>query len=992
VTDLLQVPRPADPFELLNPEQRAAVRHGDGPLLVVAGAGSGKTRVITERIRALLESNPELAGENVLGLTFTDKAAAQMKGRVVRALGERAKSVCLSTFHSFCLNEVLLPLDPKFKALDDVDHWILLRRNLPLLALEHYRRLAEPGQFLGDFVAFFSRCQDELVTPDDYQRYAEALRAAYERDQRGLEPDVRRLREDEVARQQEIARVYRSSNRLLRDAKLLTFGMQLLETVRRLETDRELLERLRKRFRYILVDEFQDTNIAQLELLWLLAGGHRNIVAVGDDDQAIYRFRGASFGSFLIFLEKFAGASIAAGDHLRHIQPLTANYRSTARILRAAGQVIAQNEKSPLLPKKELIPHKGDGEKIRIVELGSAGEEAEWVAAELARLHRAGQGWRSFAVLYRMHTHRDALVEALTRRGIPFVIRNLSIFDNTLVRDVIAYLRLIALPADNVACARVLAAPGWGLEPADLVRLCERASKSRGLALWDALQSAQGELPFTQNGKRTADLVAFLTGLRKRARHIPAGELLDALAEGLEVGVQAAENDRKYLDRFVKFVQEWEKKSATRSLAEFVEYLDFFEQANGQINLEEESDADAVQLMTVHAAKGLEFDHVFVLHLVRGGFPANQRPHVLEFPVELMKEQRPAGDFHIQEERRLFYVAMTRARERLTLTTVVNKRSKPSIFLDDILMDPRIKREVQMLSPDPPPPPGAPAPAPTASLLFDPAQEKARIYSRIARWAGEFHPPVFEPLQLSASAIDTYQSCPQKYLFAQVWGMRGGPQAATSFGSVMHTTIKQFIGELRKNRRMPFEEVEAIFQREWTSAGFEDRYQEQEYKKDGLEQLRAFHASTIGAPPEAIAQEKYFELPLDNDVLITGRIDQVNRLGPQHEIVDYKTGKPKDETSAKKSLQLSLYALAAREVLEYQPARLVFYNLQTNEAVAATRDAKQLNAARETVQEVAADIRAGQFPAKPGFLCKFCDFRPLCPAHEQLVSIQTATR
>jgi DNA helicase-2/ATP-dependent DNA helicase PcrA len=529
------------------------------------------------------------------------------------------------------------------------------------------------------------------------------------------------------------------------------------------------------------------------------------------------------------------------------------------------------------------------------------------------------------------------------------------------------------------------------------VRLCERAPKSKGLGLWDALQSAQGELPFTKSGRRTAELVTLLTGLRKRARHSSAAELLDELATQLELGVLALESDRAYLDRFTRFVHEWEPKSATKQLAEFVEYLEYFQQAGGQITLEEEADTDAAQLMTIHAAKGLEFDHVFVMRLVHGAFPAHPRPHVLEFPEELMKEEKPRGDFHIQEERRLFYVALTRAREQLTLTTVVHRRSKPSIFLDDVLMEPKIHRDVQRLAPKLtlPPPPAAGEPlrppiAPEASL-FDPSGERARVYSQITQWAKSYHPPAFEPLQLSASAIDTYQSCPQKYLFQQVWGIRGGPQAATSFGSVMHTTIKQFVGELRKRRRMPFDELGAIFLREWTSAGFEDTYQEQEYKKDGLQQLRAFHASYIQAPPDVIAQEKYFELPMDDNVVITGRMDQVNRLGPhEEEIVDYKTGKPKLEPSARKSLQLSLYALAARDVLELNPVRLVFYNLQTNEALSTTRDEKQLNQARETVQEVAADIRARQFPARPGYLCKSCEFQPLCPAHEQLVPIHPA--
>ena len=991
MTKLLEIPRPSDPYGLLNPQQRAAVRHGEGPLLVVAGAGTGKTRVITERIRHLLESDPDRSGEGILGLTFTEKAAAEMKHRVIRAVGERARVVWLGTFHSFC-HALLAEADLTLRILEEEDHWILLRRNMPQLALERYRRLAEPGQFLGDFVKFFSRCQDELVTPDDYQRYADQLAARYDRESAGLDPDTRRLREEEVARQREIARAYRASERLLRDRNLFTFGALQLEAVRQLQADPARLQKLQARYRYILVDEFQDTNIAQIELLWLLARPHRNIVAVGDDDQAIYRFRGASFGSFTIFLEKIAGVKIASGKHALHLQPLTHNYRSTGRILRVAGQVIAQNERSPIFPEKQLTPQKPDGERIRIVELPGSEEEAHWIVAELDRLHRAGQLWSSFAVLYRMHTHRELLVEALVRRGIPFVIKNLSILDNTLVRDVGAYLRLIVTPSDNVACARVLAIPGWGWEPADLVRLCERASKSKGVSLWDALEAAQAELPFTRGEKRTAELLALLSRLRKRAKHASAAELLDELVAELDVAMLASPVDQRNLNRFAQFVRQWEAKSDTRQLAEFVEYLDYFQQAGGEINLEEEPAEDAVQLMTVHAAKGLEFDHVFVMRLARGAFPSNPRPHVLEFPEELMKEERPKGDFHVQEERRLFYVALTRARERLTLTTVVHKRSHQSVFLDDILMDPRIRRgDVQQLAPRVSLPAREPAPLPEDPWLFDPSGERALVYSRIARWAQSYHPPRLEPLQLSASSIDTYQSCPQKYLFDRVWGVRGGPQAAMTFGSVMHTTIRQFVAELRKRRHMPFEEVETIFNREWTSAGFEDTYQEQEYKKEGLEQLRAFHASCLEAPPDVIAQEKYFELPMDENVVITGRMDQVNRVGPhEEEIVDYKTGKPRLEAQARKNLQLSLYALAAREVFDLNPVRLVFYNLQTNEAVVTARDAKQLDQARQTVQEVAADIRAGQFPARPGYLCKSCEFEPLCPAHEQLVSIRSA--
>ena len=197
-------------FEL-NAEQRAAVEHGEGPLLVVAGAGTGKTRVITERIRNLLESDPDLAGENILGLTFTDKAAGEMKHRVVKAVGERAEGVWLSTFHSFCLEKILQPANPELQVLDEVDHWILLRRHIAELELNHFKRLADPGEFLNDFVKFFSRCQDELISPDDYQQYVEDLHRKYERRKKSLEPDARAQEEEELARQVELARAYRVS-------------------------------------------------------------------------------------------------------------------------------------------------------------------------------------------------------------------------------------------------------------------------------------------------------------------------------------------------------------------------------------------------------------------------------------------------------------------------------------------------------------------------------------------------------------------------------------------------------------------------------------------------------------------------------------------------------------------------------------------------------------------------------------------------------------
>ena len=968
----------------LNDAQQRAIQHRDGPLLVIAGAGTGKTRVITERIRHLLESDATLSGENILGLTFTDKAAGEMKGRVIRLVGDRARDVTLKTFHAFC-ESLLKGKNPQARMLDKVDHWILLRRNLSRLQLDRYRRLAEPGQFLNDFVEFFSRCQDELVSCDDYQRYIDELATQLDAERDQLDSDTLAERQESVAREQEIARAYRASEELLREKRCSSFGTLITGAVELLERDADFRASLQKRYRYILVDEFQDTNIAQLRLLELLVNESRNIFAVGDNDQAIYRFRGASFSSFKLFLERFAGWR-EGQDSTPFRVTLTENYRSTPNILRVATQVIAQNTVSADFPKKVLSSNKPQGEKIRLMEFATADDEARWIASELQRIHKAGRRWRDFAVLYRAHGHRDELVTELSRREIPFVISRLSILEHPLVKDVLAYLRLIATPYDDIATARVLATPAWQLAPVDLVRFAERARKDR-TRIYDVLQTQPPALPFDPSHHRLGELLEFVSGQRKTMKRRDARHILADLFEWLEIYQRVSTQDREYIKRLAEFVKEWEDKSDTRKLPEFIEYLDYFEQANGAVCLEDDAPGDAVRLMTVHGAKGLEFSHVFVMRVNRNKFPQPERPHVFEFPAALMKEGQPEEQFHNQEERRLFYVALTRAEDRLTITALTEKKGRVPPFIEDILMDPRLqRRDVLQLAPKSVADAanGARANTPSQTGLLFASIDLPKISSRITQWAETFLPSPAEPLELNASAVDSYRKCPQKYLFAYLWSLQEGPKATLTFGRVMHSTIRRVMSEFKKGNRLAFDEVQRLFETEWSASGFEDEYQEGEYKKDGLEQLRILHQALLDETPEILELEKKFALPIENNIVLTGRIDQINSLGRSEvEIVDYKTGRPKKETEARKDLQLSIYAIAAKEILELNPARLVFHYLQDNSRQETTRSAKQLDEALEIVQEVAADIRARSFPPKEGFACRSCAYRPICPAHEE---------
>jgi DNA helicase II / ATP-dependent DNA helicase PcrA len=270
--------------------------------------------------------------------------------------------------------------------------------------------------------------------------------------------------------------------------------------------------------------------------------------------------------------------------------------------------------------------------------------------------------------------------------------------------------------------------------------------------------------------------------------------------------------------------------------------------------------------------------------------------------------------------------------------------------------------------------------------LFPVATTPAKIFSRIGEWSEIYRAAIPEPLTLSPSSIQIYRICPAQYLFEKLWSLDGAPKATLTFGRVMHSTIKRMMAEFRKGNRIAFDDVQRLFEAEWSERGFEDEYQQEEYRKDGLEQLRAFHATQLETTPEIMEQEKAFELPLANNVIVNGRFDQINSLdgkrGKDVEIVDYKTGRPRTDADARKDLQLSIYALAAAEIFEWNPLRLVFHYLQNNLVQVTKREKKELDAAEKIVQETAADIRAGSFTARSGFACRSCAYKMICPEHE----------
>jgi len=993
----------------LNPEQQKAVEHGEGPLLIIAGPGSGKTRVITERIVHLLaDANPRaedspfsldlpaalaseessegtVRPENILALTFTDKAAAEMRRRVQTALPELDTTPYISTFHAFCY-EVLRKRHFERTLLDKIDVWIFLRRRMENLGLEFYQKLAEPGAFLHSLNEFFSRCQDELIEPADFERYAQALEKEFQSLSPSLDPAEFTLLHQEIQKKLELARVFRCSRGLIEEAGSSSLGSLIPETVWLFDREPDVLESYRRRFRYVLVDEFQDTNYAQVELLKRLVKPPFNLTAVGDDDQAIYRFRGASHGAFKMFDEAFPGHETVFLD---------TNYRSTQRILRAAGAVISKNDRYEAKPK--LRTNHDEGSPVYLVQSPDYFSEAVWTAEEVLRLKRQGTPPRAIAILYRAHSHRDLLVEEFRRRKIPFAIRGLSILSTIILRDLLAYLNVIHSPHDNISLTRVLLAPRWNF-PEELALEVRRQASRDHCSLYDVLESwersgSAGRLAATG----WAELRRLLAEMHKHALSAPVTALLDQLVARLGLNFPPHSADGAYVDAFRKFLGKWEGQSETWKLAEFKEYFQYFLEAGGSIEAPESANAaNAVQMMTVHAAKGLEFPVVFILSVAPRRFPHGERKPVIEFPDALRKGPGPPANIHEQEERRLFYVALTRAQERLYVSSVVKPGKKPSAFIDDLLSDPVLAaRDVERVQVPEAQPEAAGAPRaetpprerPTAEKpqgsLFRGEPEAPGVHPPIAEWAGRTPEAMAEEkLQLSASAIETYEECPQKFKFSHYLRIPTGPQPALTFGNIMHQCVRRYF-ELRKQGPVEFEKLESYFAQTWKSTGFEDDYQEQAYRKAGLEQLRAFakkHESNQTLP---VGAETYFSLDV-GDVVLEGRIDQINPLSERSvELVDYKTGRPRSQKDADKSLQLSVYALAARDQLRLNPARLTFYSLTNNEPVSTVRTPKDLDAVLGEIRGVAAQIRQQLFPPKPGFVCQYCSYGLICPAHEE---------
>ena len=1011
----------------LNPEQARAVTHGDGPLLVVAGAGTGKTEVITRRIAWLVGTKRARPSE-ILALTFTDKAAEEMQLRVDQLVPYGYVDTGISTFHAFgdrLIREFAfeLGISPDVRVLSRAEVVVFLRERLFELGLELYRPLGDPTRFLGALAALFARCRDEDVSLERY--LAHAARLATTADELGsavaAAPDAGEADRDtadaageEAARQAELAAAFGRYTALLRSHGAIDFGDQVSLALRLLRESAAVRTSVQARYRYILVDEFQDTNRAQSELVAILAERHRNVTVVGDDDQSIYRFRGAAISNILQFRERYRGARTVV---------LRRNYRSLAPILDASHRLIRFNDPDRLEVKvgisKRLVPERAtpDAPPVRHLAFAARTEEADWIAGDIAARVRAGAPPRNHAVLVRANADADPVLRSLTLAAVPWRFSGTSgLYGRPEIRLLLAVLRAVADPGSSVDVYAIAASDQYAVPPDDLAQVMAAARRRhRGtFEILEELERQPGILQLSAVGRAALTrLLGDLRRLRELGHRRPAGEVLYAfvresgwLAQLVGTDSVAAEEALANIARFFDIVRA-QSALLTDDRAVFLapHLATLVESGDDPPTGDPDPDIDAVAVMTVHKAKGLEFPVVYLPGLVADRFPARGRRDPLALPVELVDEVLPEGDGHLQEERRLFYVAMTRARNELILTHATEAAAGAARRISPFVLEA--------------------LDLPSTTTAGTGARSRSAV-DRIAAIEGREAAPEAErrpidgPLTLSHSAIDDYLTCPAKYRYSQVLRVPTAPHHALVYGSALHKAVQEFHRAQARGHVMDEVELLATFDAAWTNEGFVSRDHEQARLAAGRDALRRFRLMQLepdGVVPAWVEREFSFSLGGDR---IRGRFDRVDIVadraaataGPLGEaavepptvlradvleptlellgrervtITDYKSSDVRDPAKARQkardSLQLQIYAMAYEAMTGHLPETVQLHFLDSGLVGRAEVDPKRLEKARQKIAGAAAGIRTRAFEATPSVLaCTYCPFRDVCPS------------
>lgn len=608
-------------YDTLNTEQREAVFHTEGPVLILAGAGSGKTRVLTHRIAYLIEEkgvNPW----NIMAITFTNKAAGEMRERVDKIVGFGSESIWVSTFHSSCVRMLRrfidrLGFDTNFTIYDTDDQKTLMKDICKRLDIDTkvYKERA--------ILAAISKAKDELIGPEEYEM--------------NVMGDFSKRK---------LALAYKEYQKELKKNNALDFDDLIMKTVELFQACPDVLEYFQERFKYIMVDEYQDTNTAQFKFVSLLAGKYRNLCVVGDDDQSIYKFRGANIGNILGFENVFADAKVVR---------LEQNYRSTQNILNAANQVIQNNMERK---RKTLWTENEEGEKLHFRQFMNAYEEAEYIVGDISKKVREHDAqYRDIAILYRTNAQSRLFEEKFLMANIPYkLVGGVNFYARKEIKDLLGYLKTVDNARDDLAVRRIINVPKRGIGATTLTRVQDYAV-SQGMSFYDALKEADSISALGRAATKVEPFVTFIQTLRSKAEYLSPSELLKDIIENtgyvkeLEAeGTEEAEARIENIDELITKVVSYEEENEEPTLSGFLEEVALVADIDSV-----DGDDNQVLLMTLHSAKGLEFPFVYLAGMEDGIFPSYMTI-TSDDPTE------------IEEERRLCYVGITRAMRDLTLT------------------------------------------------------------------------------------------------------------------------------------------------------------------------------------------------------------------------------------------------------------------------------------------------------------------------------------
>ncbi|PIZ73106.1 hypothetical protein COY07_02380 [Candidatus Peregrinibacteria bacterium CG_4_10_14_0_2_um_filter_43_11] len=960
----------------LNEKQREVITHKNGSVLVIAGAGTGKTRVITERIAHI--ANEKWCGhDQILALTFTEKATAEIEERVDRLMPLGYQLIPIHTFHGFCdklLREfgMDIGLSPNFRILQGVAHWLFLKEHLFEFELDYYRQMGNPTSFISALISVFARFKEELNSPKF------VLDAAKKKANEAVEEaDI-----VEAKRLTELAKAYEFYQQLLTENGVLDFADLHYKVIDLLKKRPNILTHLQKRYQYILVDEYQDTNIAQNAIVDALAAVHHNLMVVGDDDQSIYKFRGAAISNILQFQEHYPDAKKIV---------LTENYRSNQNILDVAYHSIQHNNPDRLevranIDKKIHGQRSGDENSVSLVHSTTVEQEVDYVIEAIAARTEHGIPLSEIAILSRTNAQLQPFIEAFKKHNISYnFVSERGLYQKKEVQDLMAVLRVLSNPTDDLSFYAVLRMPVWGITMETIVTLIQEAKKNYKSVWKQTKQEAEQQ-------KDCQFLVKTLQDCLDYSRDHTVGEVLYRFTDTvklydllLQKNTIEAEEQIVNIATFFNKVRAFEKSANYSTVIDFVAYLDLAEEAgeNPAAKFEIE-DREGVFISTIHGAKGLEFDTVFLGSCTNDRFPGANRKDPISIPDELVHEVLSDSDTHIQEERRLFYVAVTRAKENLHLmhsdyyspsSAATPRKRKRSRFIDEVIDNinlTQIEKTVEGVE-----------------QFLKPSKPDGVIHKSHLREASNT-PKI---TQFSYSQLTEFETCPRKYQYNYVYKIPQPINGNFSFGTTMHTTLQEFYKNVEQVKQislftefepdMSLDKLFAIYEEKWIDKGYENKTHMELRKARGREILEQFYDHFKEGIPHIRFLEKGFKLKV-GEYTLSGRIDRADDLPDGTlEIIDYKTGRSKTQKQVEGDLQLFLYALASQECFGLKASRLTLYFLDDDLQVSVEPTEEKMEKLKAEIIKTADQINTSDFSPTPSkFICQHCPYNKICNAAE----------